>query len=183
MRMALAPVIGRLHLKRKNRSKRPSALRGNRPLAPSLAFDCARNSTCAVICVQRFCHNEKAGSSPSFFVVCGATTCKLINSALIEVARAVDPVALTVPVRREVMRLDPARQILNFKTIEQRIPRHSRGRNHFCGVCLNMPPKYWSSTLLRSQDRHKFGVRQIVTSSAAANTGSTLESSSPAFVR
>jgi len=123
-----------------------------------------------MIRVQRFCHNEKVGLSPGFFVVCGATTCKLINSATIEAARTVDPVALIVAVRREVMRLAPARPILNFKTIEQRIPRHSGGRNHFCGVCLNMPPKYWSSTLLRSQDLHDFGVRQIVTSSAAANT-------------
>jgi hypothetical protein len=30
-----------------------------------------------MISVQHFCHNEKAGSSPGFFVVCGATTCKL----------------------------------------------------------------------------------------------------------
>lgn len=177
------PLASNLISEAQKRKQRPSTLRGNRPLTSSIAFDCAAHSARAMTRVQRFCHNEKAGSSPGFFVVCGATTCKLINSAPIEATRTVDLVALTVSVRREVMRLDPARQILIFKTIEQRIPRHSRGRNHFCGVCLNMPPKYWSSTMLRSQDRHEFGVRQIVTSSAAANTGSTLESSSPAFVR
>src|SRR5262245_11665027 len=53
MSLALVSGIGRLHLRRKNRSKWPSALRGQFGFSPTTkTCDCARHSTLAIFSVQ-----------------------------------------------------------------------------------------------------------------------------------
>jgi len=85
----------------------------------------------AMMRVQRLPRRKSLAMDPAFLLCDSMQTLELSADRS---RNNVDPVALTVAVRREVMRLDPARPILNFKTIEQRIQRHPRGRNHFSGV-------------------------------------------------
>ena len=47
------PLVSKLYSEAQNGSKGRPRSGDNRPLAPSIAFDCAQHSTRTVICVQR----------------------------------------------------------------------------------------------------------------------------------